>query len=77
MSYHFFCNENTSELSNIFPFFYLWVNASTMTYKVHFHLGRHDISSLYFPAALSTSLLIQGIEHDCTDMAVAEPLSTD
>lgn len=44
--------------------------------KMHFCLGRDHTSSLHFPTALSTLLQIQGIEHDCTDMTVAEPLST-
>lgn len=43
---------------------------------MQFNLGKHHINSLYFPIALSTLLQIQSIEHDFTDMTVAEPLST-
>lgn len=43
---------------------------------MHFNLGKHHRKSLYFPTVLSTLLQIQRIEHDFTDMTVAEPLPT-
>lgn len=71
----FFCFQNRSQMDKVssFP---LQLHASNMKFKIHFHLDRHSISSLYFPTSLSTLLQIQGIEHDCTDMKVAELLST-